>query len=183
MSHISIIAVRTGPSINARTANLECVRLGLRESTANSSPSLFWADCITSIGMQRKRTVFLRPTGGFLGMSVEMLDRVYGHHHPDHLRAAARAIGYRHRQSLPISLPAARRPIDRRPQPIENIGGPGRTRTCNQTVMNGGKRMAGVDFPKDLSRSTAFVVSRCGCFWCETGAVMARLVWAEPWIA
>jgi hypothetical protein len=27
---------------------------------------------------------------GFLGMSVEMLDRVYGHHHPDHLRAAAR---------------------------------------------------------------------------------------------
>jgi integrase len=32
---------------------------------------------------------------GFLGMSVEMLDRVYGHHHPDHLREAARAIGYR----------------------------------------------------------------------------------------
>jgi hypothetical protein len=26
-------------------------------------------------------------------MSVEMLDRVYGHHHPDHLRAAARALG------------------------------------------------------------------------------------------
>lgn len=31
---------------------------------------------------------------GFLGMSVEMLDRVYGHHHPTHLRGAARAIGY-----------------------------------------------------------------------------------------
>jgi len=29
---------------------------------------------------------------GYLGMSVEMLDRVYGHHHPDHLRAAAQAI-------------------------------------------------------------------------------------------
>jgi hypothetical protein len=26
---------------------------------------------------------FLRPAG-FLGMSAEMLDRVYGHHHPDH---------------------------------------------------------------------------------------------------
>jgi len=26
---------------------------------------------------------------GFLGMSVEMIDRVYGHHHPDHLRRAA----------------------------------------------------------------------------------------------
>jgi hypothetical protein len=38
---------------------------------------------------------------GFLGMSVETLDRVYGHHHPAHLRAAAHAIGYRRRkQSL-----------------------------------------------------------------------------------
>ena len=35
---------------------------------------------------------------GFLGMSVEMLDRVYGHHHPDHLRGAASAIGYRPRR-------------------------------------------------------------------------------------
>jgi integrase len=33
---------------------------------------------------------------GFLGMSIQMLDRVYGHHHPDHLRSAAQAIGYRH---------------------------------------------------------------------------------------
>ena len=30
---------------------------------------------------------------GFLGMSVEMLDRVYGHHHPEHLRGAAHALG------------------------------------------------------------------------------------------
>src|SRR5215208_8368967 len=28
---------------------------------------------------------------GYLGMSVEMLDRVYGHHHPDHLKGAANA--------------------------------------------------------------------------------------------
>ena len=28
-------------------------------------------------------------------MSVEMLDRVYGHHHPDHLQDAVRAIGKR----------------------------------------------------------------------------------------
>jgi hypothetical protein len=42
---------------------------------------------------------------GFLGMSVETLDPVYGHHHPDHLRMAARAIGYRRRrQSLADSL-------------------------------------------------------------------------------
>ncbi len=37
---------------------------------------------------------------GFLGMSVEMLDRVYGHHHPEHLKTAAQAIGYRRRTSI-----------------------------------------------------------------------------------
>jgi site-specific recombinase XerC len=30
---------------------------------------------------------------GLLAMSPEMLDRIYGHHHPDHLRNAARKIG------------------------------------------------------------------------------------------
>jgi integrase len=35
---------------------------------------------------------------GFLGMSVELLDRVYGHHHPDYLKDAAAAIGSRERQ-------------------------------------------------------------------------------------
>lgn len=29
---------------------------------------------------------------GFLGNSVEMVERVYGHHHPDHLKAAAAAL-------------------------------------------------------------------------------------------
>jgi integrase len=31
----------------------------------------------------------------FLGMTIEMLDRVYGHHHPQHLQQTAKAIGYR----------------------------------------------------------------------------------------
>jgi len=74
---------------------------------------------------------------GFLGMSVEMLDRVYGHHHPDHLRAAAHFIGYRPREKLAVALAGARPAPRRTPQPIEIIGGPGRTRTCNQTVMSG----------------------------------------------
>jgi integrase len=59
---------------------------------------------------------------GFLGMSVEMLDRVYGHHHPDHLRRAAQRIGY-HRVSLAISLAQPRRHQPRNQQAIENIGG------------------------------------------------------------
>jgi integrase len=32
---------------------------------------------------------------GFLSMSVETLQRVYGHHHPDYMQAAANAIGER----------------------------------------------------------------------------------------
>ena len=75
---------------------------------------------------------------GFLGMSVEMLDRVYGHHHPNHLRTAARAIGYgRRREKLaePLVGNRVRRQVSR--QVPENIGGPGRTRTSNQTVMSG----------------------------------------------
>jgi hypothetical protein len=67
---------------------------------------------------------------GFLGMSVEMLDRVYGHHHLNHLRKAAHAIGYgRRRQSLSETLAGdrARRPLPS--QRTENIGGPGRTAT------------------------------------------------------
>lgn len=44
---------------------------------------------------------------GFLGMSVQMLDRVYGHHHPEHLKEAANRIGYRNAkrtQPLVVSL-------------------------------------------------------------------------------
>ena len=32
---------------------------------------------------------------GFLGMTVELLDRVYGHRRSQHLQRAAKAIGYR----------------------------------------------------------------------------------------
>ena len=75
---------------------------------------------------------------GFLGMSVEMLDQVYGHHHPDHLRSAARALGYgRRRQSLAETLAGERTRRTHSLQDAENIGGPGRTRTSNQTVMSG----------------------------------------------
>lgn len=38
--------------------------------------------------------VDLWQAAGFLGMSVTTLERVYGHHHPNHLAEAAHAIGY-----------------------------------------------------------------------------------------
>lgn len=51
-------------------------------------------------------------TAGFVGMSAEMVQRVYGHHSPDHLAGAARKIGYRHaaaEDSLVISLEGTRK--------------------------------------------------------------------------
>jgi integrase len=46
---------------------------------------------------------------GFLGMSVETLDRVYGHHHPDYFSDAAEAIGRKpnRNQALVVSLAGA----------------------------------------------------------------------------
>ena len=38
---------------------------------------------------------------GFLGMSPEMVERVYGHHHPDHLGAAVAAITRRPSNEMP----------------------------------------------------------------------------------
>lgn len=75
---------------------------------------------------------------GFLGMTVEMLDRVYGHHHPNHLQQAAKSIGFRRQnERLVESLVVDRSRQPTTPQTIDIVGGPGRTRTCNQTVMSG----------------------------------------------
>jgi hypothetical protein len=53
---------------------------------------------------------------------------VYGHHHPDHLREAANAIGSRKPVSLVISLVKARKQREQVAQAIENTGG-GRSRS------------------------------------------------------
>ena len=74
---------------------------------------------------------------GFLAITVELLDRMYGHHHPQHLRQAAKAIGYRPKnEKLVGSLVDSRSHHTALAQPVENVGVPGRTRTCNQTVMS-----------------------------------------------
>jgi integrase len=41
-----------------------------------------------------QRGVDIWQAAGFLGMSVETLERTYGHHHPAYMQEAARAIGY-----------------------------------------------------------------------------------------
>jgi integrase len=74
---------------------------------------------------------------GFLGMSEKTLREVYGHHHPDYLHGAAYAMSATKPLSLVNSLVSSRRRRLNSAQAIEKAGGPGRTRTSNQTVMSG----------------------------------------------
>ena len=74
---------------------------------------------------------------GFLGMSEKTLRDVYGHHHPDHLRGPANALGTKKPISLVKPLVGHQRRRLQGSQGFENNGGPGRTRTSNQTVMSG----------------------------------------------
>ena len=53
-----------------------------------------------------QRGVPIWQAAGYLGMSADMIERTYGHHHPDYMRAAAQAITSKHQQnvSLVVSL-------------------------------------------------------------------------------
>jgi integrase len=53
-----------------------------------------------------QRGVPIWQAAGYLGMSAEVLERTYGHHHPDYMRAAAQAITSKQSQnvSLVVSL-------------------------------------------------------------------------------
>ena len=72
---------------------------------------------------------------GFLGMSEKTLRDVYGHHHPDHQKRAADAIGYRPRSGVSLAISLAQRTAAKA-RMAEVLGGPGRTRTSNQIVMS-----------------------------------------------
>ncbi len=53
-----------------------------------------------------QRGVPIWQAAGYLGMSAEMIERTYGHHHPDYMRGAALAITSKQSQnvSLVVSL-------------------------------------------------------------------------------
>lgn len=65
----------------------------------------------TAVTWLLRSGVSIWETAGFVGMSPEMVQRVYGHHSPDHLAGAARKIGYRHAEAPAkvIGLPIAER--------------------------------------------------------------------------
>jgi integrase len=51
----------------------------------------------------KQRGVDLWQAAGFLAMSVETLERNYGHHHPTYMQEAARAIGYGRGKRVPLA--------------------------------------------------------------------------------
>ena len=71
--------VKRGFASACRKADLEDV-----------SPHVLRHTCATCL---MQRGVPMWEAAGFLGMSQETLERVYGHHHPDYLRGAAEALG------------------------------------------------------------------------------------------
>lgn len=52
-----------------------------------------------------QRGVAMWQAAGFLGMSTGILERTYGHHHPDYMRAAAQAITSKHQQNVSLVVP------------------------------------------------------------------------------
>src|SRR5262249_43962294 len=46
----------------------------------------------TAVTWLMQRGVPIWQAAGYLGMSAEMVERTYGHHHPDYMRASAEAI-------------------------------------------------------------------------------------------
>jgi hypothetical protein len=47
-----------------------------------------------------QRGVPIWQAAGYLGMSAAMIERTYGHHHPDDMRGAANAITAKHPQNV-----------------------------------------------------------------------------------
>jgi integrase len=125
-----ISSVKTGFASGVRIA-------GLDVSVGNVTPHTLRHTAATWL---MQLAVPMWEAAGFLGMSEKTLRDTYGHHHPDFLRGAAQAIGTRPKPqhvALVVSLVDEKAKREKTSQGLENIGGPGRTRTCNQTVMSG----------------------------------------------
>src|ERR1700722_7263719 len=127
------------PVASVKTGFASAVRLAKLDVTVgNVTPHTLRHTAATWL-MQRGAPLW--EAAGFLGMSEKTLRETYGHHHPDYLRVAANAIGTRRAPIRNVSL--VDRLVDEKskrskgPQAPVIIGGPGRTRTCNQTVMSG----------------------------------------------
>jgi integrase len=72
-----------------------------------------------------QRGVPIWQAAGRLGMSAEMIERTYGHHHPDYMRAAAQAITSKRNVPLVVSLVEPEKAQMKRQKPRFFMVGPG----------------------------------------------------------
>jgi integrase len=126
------------PVASVKTGFAPAVRIaGLNLTVGNVTPHTLRHTAATWL-MQRGAPIW--EAAGSLGMSEKTLRETYGHHHPD-LRVAANAIGTRpalnKNVKLVVSLVDEKAKLSEGQQAVDIAGGPGRTRTCNQTVMSG----------------------------------------------
>ena len=56
-----------------------------------------------------QRGVPIWQAAGYLGMSAAMIERTYGHHHPDYMRGAAQAITSKQSQNVSLVIPLVER--------------------------------------------------------------------------
>ena len=125
------------PVASVKTAMTSAVRLaGLSTEHGNVTPHTLRHTAATWL-MQNGAPLW--EAAGFLGMSEKTLRETYGHHHPDYMRGAVEAMGRNRRPPGKIGKSLAQREQARTTsaQVSEKSGGPGRTRTSNQTVMSG----------------------------------------------
>jgi integrase len=88
------------PIKSVKTALKTAVKLArLSTKTGNVTPHTLRHTAATWL-MQAGVPVWT--AAGYLGMSVEVLVNTYGHHHPDHLREAANAMGTRRQKNVSV---------------------------------------------------------------------------------
>ena len=73
-----------------------------------------------------QRGVPIWEAAGFLGMSPEVLEKTYGHHHPDYLHGAAAAIGQKTGRFLLLNLVLTWEPAPIRTKSLTITGRSGR---------------------------------------------------------
>jgi integrase len=88
------------PILSVKTAFSRAVKLaGLSSESGKIVPHTLRHTAATWL-MQRGVSIW--QAAGYLGMSAEILDRVYGHHSPDHLKSAADAIARKNRENVSV---------------------------------------------------------------------------------
>ncbi len=103
------LGVITSHFVEWQGAPVKSVKTGFRHAVALAG---LWGKVTphtlrhTAATWLMQRGVPIWQAAGYLGMSAAMIERTYGHHHPDHMRGAAQAITSKQSQnvSLVVSL-------------------------------------------------------------------------------